>query len=282
MPSALRDLPGSLYPNAQPWNWAVCHSGSWVWENNSYAWVVRGKRHHRGPCRWMKVGRHAGYVPRNPNDVPGNLPLNLDRGIFVIRKTNLGERLRVVRPGHSMRVLSQPPRQFLRPTFAPLNPAAAPHLLAMRVDQALAGASSSSTGWETIRFDSYTQRFILSEKFVAGSKSTMLRTEFDGSDGDLQDHVRGLDRRGNYSTRYTSGWGRSSTVGHSGASGFQGGSRGGGGRGGSGGGYHGGGGWHGGGGGGSHGGGGGGGSHGGGGGGGSHGGGGGGGGGVHR
>ena len=69
--------------DADGFDWAVCHAGSWVYWNHRYAWVAGGHRHHHCPVHWVKVGGKLGYVPIHPHDGHGKEPGNLKHGIFV-------------------------------------------------------------------------------------------------------------------------------------------------------------------------------------------------------
>ena len=67
-----------------PYDWAVCHAGSWIRHKRHYAWVAGGKRHHVDPVRWVKSGRHVGFVPLHPFDVMGRPALNAKHTVFEV------------------------------------------------------------------------------------------------------------------------------------------------------------------------------------------------------
>jgi hypothetical protein len=60
-----------------PYDWAVCHSGSWIHREHGYVWVAGTKRHQHCPVHWVKYGGTKGYVPIHPHDVVGKLPINM-------------------------------------------------------------------------------------------------------------------------------------------------------------------------------------------------------------
>jgi hypothetical protein len=77
----------------QGWDVMACRQGEWIYRHGHYAMVVKEKVHPeckgadckrvRPPVTWVKTGKMVGFVPRHPNDVKGNPPVNLKHGIFV-------------------------------------------------------------------------------------------------------------------------------------------------------------------------------------------------------
>jgi hypothetical protein len=193
----------------EPWGWAVCHSGDWVWRNHRYAWVARTHRHHRGPCRWVKVGRTVAYVPRHPLDVPGKLPRNLQHGAFAVRDHNAVQFVRVS-DADSVRNLSKPPGEFLRPGFAPLARAEAPQLEVYKLGDVRPETRVITASAGKLTFDPKSETFFLSRQFVRDGKSVTVRGEFAGRGGDLQVHAEGLNGHGSYSMHAQVGSARAS------------------------------------------------------------------------
>ena len=74
--------------NPYPWGWAVCHSGSWLYQQNQYMWVPGTIIQHGPPIRWIKTGGRIGFVPINPGDGKGKLPLNMQHGVLTIGNKN--------------------------------------------------------------------------------------------------------------------------------------------------------------------------------------------------
>jgi len=118
------DAFNSLYP----WDWAVCHAGTWIRWQHHYVWVAGTKRHHHHPVRWVKTGHGLGFVPIHPRDVAGKPPINLKEGIFRVtgKKEAPVERV-TYREGDPLKLLDGTPKEFLRPDLHPLKIAEIPH-----------------------------------------------------------------------------------------------------------------------------------------------------------
>jgi hypothetical protein len=255
-----------LDPNGAPYDWAVCHAGTWIHREHRYVWVAGTKRHHRCPVRWVKYGRSKGYVPLHPHDVAGKTPINLKHGVFKTtgRKGVAVEHV-AFNPGTSVKVLNTAPREFLKPYFPPLQHAEAPRLEARLVKDGLAPDKEgmAKPAGTAITFDRRSQSFQLARQVTQGGRITMVTERFGGRSGGFQGRSGGGNfsagnswsrSSGNFSGSYghwssNSGGGSHSSF-SGGGGGFRGGSGGGGGGGFHGGGGGGGGGFHGGGGGG--------------------------------
>jgi hypothetical protein len=113
--------------SAAPWDWAVCHAGTWIRWRRHYVWVAGTHRHHHGPYRWVRNGRNSGYVPMHPRDVAGKPPVNLKDGLFKWSGKR-GEPVERVayEEGKSLKVMSAPPKEFLRADLEPLKPVEVP------------------------------------------------------------------------------------------------------------------------------------------------------------
>jgi FecR protein len=161
---------------ADPWSWAVCHTGSWIHRDHRYLWVAGGKRHHHGPVRWVKCGRSTGWVPIHPHDVAGKTPINLKYGMFVKKD---GERPTTERVdaegGKLVKVLDETPKEFRRQAVAPLESAAVPHaeghaafdrfLTAQGFTQSLTGKQGTP-----ITFDRKSQTFMVARQTMEGGR----------------------------------------------------------------------------------------------------------------
>ena len=114
------------FASYDPWDWAVCHSGSWIRWHHHYAWVAGTNRHHVPPVHWVQGQRTIGYVPIHPWDRAGKQPGNLKDGIF--RMTHKGESIqRVVDDnGAPVKLLAEPPKEFRKPELEPLKIAETP------------------------------------------------------------------------------------------------------------------------------------------------------------
>lgn len=204
--------------NREPWDWAVCHAGEWLWRNQRYVWVARTHRHHRPPCRWVKVGRTVAYVPVHPLDVRGKLPRNLEHGAFAVRDHNAAEFIRV-NADDPVKPLSKPPGEFLRPAFAPLARAEAPQFEVDSLAEVMPGGRLTTASAGKLTFDPKSETFFISREFVRDGKSVTVRGEFAGRGGDLQVHTQGLNSHGSYTTHAQLGSGRSFSSGFGGGGG---------------------------------------------------------------
>jgi hypothetical protein len=119
------------YWNQYPWQWAVCHAGSWIRWQHHYVWVAGQQRHHRCPVFWVKNGHTVGFVPIHPHDRPGRTPLNLKHGIVSVTDKKSGAFGRVdVDSTRRVKLLDQPPREFRKPTLQALTRVEPPHAMA--------------------------------------------------------------------------------------------------------------------------------------------------------
>jgi hypothetical protein len=230
------------YFNADPWNWAVCHAGNWLWNNHRYVWVAGHRRHHRPPCRWVKLGQTAAFVPRHPRDVPGKLPLNLTHLAFEVSNRNSIELIRAD-PGERVESLSEPPAEFLKPTFVPLARAAAPQFEIVRLAEVQSKSRFATVAAGKLTFNAHSETFFRSHQIARDGKMVTVRSSFAGRSGDLQVHAQGLNSHGSYSMNAQLGSSRGGFFSGGSRGGFAGGRGGGGGAhgGGGGGGAHGGG-----------------------------------------
>jgi hypothetical protein len=229
--------------NATPYNWAVCHAGSWIHRRHHYVWVAGHKRHHIPPGRWVKCGHRVAFVPLHPYDVKGRPPINQKEEVFAVNDKNglSVERVKfdADRPIES---LSLPPKEFRDVYFPPLSRANEPHLEAHQLEDGFAskGALAKATG-VPLSFDHKSQSFMMAREVTQGNKSMTVMAPMTNRSGNLQ--ARGgsfAGAHGGYSggggSRGGGGGGGFSGGGSSGGSHGGGGSSGGGSRGGGGGG----------------------------------------------
>jgi hypothetical protein len=190
--TGLTDVIGSeLVDDDYPYDWVVCNSGSWLYRQHRYVWVV-GKRHHHPPLHWVKSGRTTGYVPRHPHDVEGKPPLNLKHGIFVPNNKSKSVEQVAFDPKSSIKLLQEPPKDFRSPYFPPLARTEAPHLEAHLVKDTFTGNKESHgmNPGAIITFDHKSQSFMLARQVTQGGRSTTISEPFGGrtngarSDGD--------------------------------------------------------------------------------------------------
>ena len=185
-----------------PYDWAVCHVGFWIFNHNRYVWVVGHKRHHRPPIRWVKQGRNRAYVPLHPRDVTGKRPENLRHGAFVIGDKGRSVERMMLNPDREVKVLDTAPKEFAKPHFEALAKADAPRVEVHRLNEPLVAGKGAAP---VLAFDRKSQSFLLARQVTQGNKTTTEMTPFNGTRGNLQARVEGTDAHGNYSTRSYSG-----------------------------------------------------------------------------
>jgi hypothetical protein len=195
----------------EPYEWAVCHAGYWIYRATPgrqphYVWVAHLKRHHHPPVRWVKAGRTMAFVPLHPRDVKGKPPLNLKNGAFSVNEKDRSVRRVVLEESREVKVLDLTPKEFRRPYFAPLARAEDPHVPVRGLDEPVLAGKGPGT---ELAFDRTSQSFLLARQVTMGNKTMTVLVPFEGARGDLQERAFGMNARGNYDTRtYAGGWGR--------------------------------------------------------------------------
>jgi hypothetical protein len=182
------------FVQAGPYDWAVCHAGSWVRlrHKKHYVWVAGGKRHHADPVRWVKNGRQVGFVPLHPYDVKGRPAINAEHEFFAVS----GKNQIVVQPAkfdsaRPIEFLKSPPSEFNIATMRPLIAVEAPHmeahalLHAFPVTMPSKGAEAAATGIP-IHFDAKTQSFMTARQETVGGKMTTVMSPITNHNGSLQ------------------------------------------------------------------------------------------------
>jgi FecR protein len=219
-----------LDPRSLPYNWAVCHAGTWVHRRHHYAWVAGAKKHHHPPVHFVKAGRSVAMVPIHPRDVKGKPPINGQHEVFALvdKKSMTVEPLRLD-AGKEVKTVTSAPKEFEKPNFTPLARAQAPQLETRLVKDGLSprsGTEAKAAG-TTLTFDRKSQSFTLAQQVMQGGKTTTVHQAFNGSSGNLQARAGGFSSHGSYSSGSGGGVGRSSGGGGSSGGGFHGGSSGG-------------------------------------------------------
>jgi hypothetical protein len=174
--------------SVEPYNWAVCHAGSWVRHKRHYAWVAGGKRHHVEPVRWVKFGRQVAFVPLHPYDVKDQPALNAKHIVFeVIGKNEI--RLEPVKldSTHHVEFLKEPPREYRNESLRPLARAEEPRMEA----HAFAGepgrmGAAMSRASIPIHFDARSLNFMVARQEARGGKTTTVFAPITNRSGSLQ------------------------------------------------------------------------------------------------
>jgi hypothetical protein len=190
----LRFMDGTLDPNAYPYAWAVCHSGSWVRHRRHYAWVPTHRRHHLPPGRWVKNGKTVAFVPLHPYDVKGRPAINEKEVVFAVNnKMGMPPQPVKLDPGHPIEELKQPPREFRSAAFPPLQRAGEPRTMTHTMKDALASRGPIKAPGIAIEFDHRSGSFLMSKQVMQGGKNVTVMAPINNHGGNLQ--ARG----GNYS-----------------------------------------------------------------------------------
>jgi FecR protein len=182
-------LPAAAQYQMQPWAWAVCNSGSWIYQNDRYTWVA-GRRHHHPCVHWIKSGNTIAFVPIHPHDVKDHLPVNRKAAVFAIDTKN-GRSLQRVSFGNTepVSLLKEPPRQFRNGLPSPLPRAAEPRMEGHQIHDVFTakGTPIHSTGIP-ITFDHHSQNFMMPNHAMAGSRPGSGFAPITNRGGDLQSH----------------------------------------------------------------------------------------------
>ena len=176
-----------------PYQWAVCHTGSWIRHQGRYAWVTGTKRHHYPPVHWVKTGGAVGFVPIHPHDVAGKTPLNLKDGfVHPIGRRGSEAEVLSVNSGAKVKLLAEAPNSFQRQTYVPLSKAEAPRAEAHMLKPSATEARSAAT---PITFDHRTQSFMVARQTGinpgAGALNNSHMEPIGGRGGGLQVHAAG-------------------------------------------------------------------------------------------
>ena len=172
-----------------PYNWAVCHAGSWVHHRRHYAWVVGGKRHHVEPVRWVKSGHRVGFVPLHPYDVKGQPALNAKHIVFEVTGKNeiKVQPVRFDSSSHPIEFLKEPPREFRGELMRQLPRVEEPRMEARSLlnEPGRKGAELSRAS-VPIHFDPKSLSFMVPREEVRGGKTATVLVPMTNRSGSLQ------------------------------------------------------------------------------------------------
>jgi hypothetical protein len=172
----------------EPYNWAVCHAGSWIRHERHYAWVAGGKRRHVEPVRWVKSGHRVGFVPLHPYDVKDQPALNAKHIVFEVAGKN-EIRLEPVKldSRQPIEFLKEPPREyrndFLRPLARVEEPRMEAHAFAGEPGRGGVAMSRTSI---PIHFDPKSLNFVVARQEVKGGWTTTVMTPITNRSRSLQ------------------------------------------------------------------------------------------------
>jgi len=176
------------FPVGEPYDWALCHAGSWVRHHKHYAWVAGIKRHHIAPVRWVKVGHTVAFVPLHPYDVKGQPAINAKHVLFAVSGKNQFE----VRPvkfdgGVPIQYLKDPPREYRIAALTPLPVAEAPHMEARAFTRSPSIKSAEPFRASVpLHFDPKSQAFLIAHQEIHAGKPATVFVPMNNRTGSLQ------------------------------------------------------------------------------------------------
>ncbi len=208
-------LPGGMqgaYSTARffgdPWAWAVCNSGSWIYRGNRYVWVV-GRRHHYPPVRWVRLGHTVAFVPIHPRDVKDRLPVNRKNEVFAVNKKERSIQRIEVPPNLPVARLKEPPREFRAEYLPPLARATEPKMETRQIrDVAVARGGPVRAPGIPITFDHRSQSFMMQRMEMHGTRSVAVTVPIDNHSGNLQGRSGGFSGGGFHGAAASSGGSR--------------------------------------------------------------------------
>jgi hypothetical protein len=186
----------TLYPVSrfygEPWTWAVCHSGSWLYTGHRYVWVV-GRRHHHPPVHWVKYGHSVAFVPIHPRDVKDRLPVNRKSAVFAVSKEgHTIERIETPET-RSIDLLKETPGWLRAAAMPSLARADEPHIEAHQIkDAAVAKGELARIPGIPITFNQKSQSFMMQREEMRGGKSVTVTSPINNHSGNLQARGGGL------------------------------------------------------------------------------------------
>jgi hypothetical protein len=204
-----------------PYDWALCHAGSWIQRHHRYVWVAGHKRHHLEPVRWVKSGRTVAFVPIHPYDVKDKPPLNRKEEVFAVsNKHGLAIERVKLDPDHPVELLPVPPKEFRTVHMPPLSRAEEPRLAAYALKDAAAGRTTlAKSPGIPLNFDHKSQSFTMPRQIMQGNKSVTVNAPISNHGGNLQSHGGSYAGGGGFSGGGSHGSGGYSGGSHSGGGG---------------------------------------------------------------
>lgn len=179
--------PASLL-QTQPWAWAVCHSGGWLYRGGHYVWVA-GRLHHHPPCHWVKSGHTVALVPTHPRDVKNHLPVNRSNPVFAVNPKGPHPIERVELERHApVELMKEPPREFRAEFVRPLTPAAEPHMVAYHVQDVMTAKGEPVRPGIPVIFNPRMQSFMMTQQQMRGGRSVSVSVPISNHAGNLQGH----------------------------------------------------------------------------------------------
>ena len=184
---------------SQPYDWALCHAGSWIYRHH-YVWVAGDHKHHHCPVRWEKAGRTVAFVPLHPRDVNGKPPINGQHEVFAVsRKDGFSIERVSLNPGASVKLLEEAPRGARGDYHQPLTHVSDPAPEIHRAGDLLAKNSGLENPGMKLTFNHHSQSFMLDKATMPGSHNMAQLQGLSRSIGSLQPHSGAGGARGGFS-----------------------------------------------------------------------------------
>ncbi len=184
----------SAYLDPPAWTWAVCHSGSWIYNQNRYMWVA-GKRHHHPPIHWIRYGNKVGFVPVHPRDVKDRPPVNHKNPVFAVNPkggSHLIERVEFP-TGRPVELLKEPPHGLRMSYAPPLVRADEPRMTAHPIrDVTISKGIPAKATPIPIVFDHRTQTFVTTHQEMHGNRPVTVTAPINNRGGTLQPRAGGF------------------------------------------------------------------------------------------
>jgi hypothetical protein len=183
----------------RPYDWALCHAGSWI-HRRHYVWVAGVHKHHQCPVHWVKAGRVVAFVPIHPRDVHGKPPINCQHEVFaVMRKGGFSVERASLDSGARLKMLDEPPREVRGEYHQPLTRVSDPAPEIHRAGTLLAKDSGLREPGTRLTFNHHSQSFTLGKTAMLGSHNMAQLQSFNRSIGSLQSRPGGEGARGGFS-----------------------------------------------------------------------------------
>jgi hypothetical protein len=179
---------------ANPYDWALCHAGSWIHHRHHYVWVAGHRRHHLAPVRWVRSGRSVAFVPLHPYDVKGRPPVNRKEEVFAVnKKDGLSVERVKFNADRPIEFLKSPPKEFRADFAPPLPRAEEPRIEAHMMKDGMGAKSALAQGGGGIplSFDHKTQTFGMAGISERGNSGRQTFAPINNHGGNLQSHGSG-------------------------------------------------------------------------------------------
>ena len=187
---------GGVVGPPRPYDWALCHAGSWIYRRH-YVWVAGTHKHHHCPVHWVKAGRTVAFVPIHPRDIHGKPPINGQHEVFAVMKQGGFSVERVSLDSSArVRMLAEAPRGVRGEYEQPLTRVSDPAPEIYRAGALLAKDSGLREPGTKLTFNHRSQSFTLGKAPMPGSHNGAQLQGFNRSIGNIQSHAGGGGARG--------------------------------------------------------------------------------------